>query len=56
MQSDLSRGVNDCLDDIESQEVEASPEVAVCLLLLSFYLAMLNADMKLLKLGLWYLK
>ena len=31
-QSDLSRGVNDHLDGIESQEVEASSEVSVCLL------------------------
>ena len=52
MQSDLSRGGNDRLDGIESQEVEASSEVSVCLSVLSFCLAMLNADMKLEKQGL----
>ena len=35
------------LDGLESQEVGASSEVYVCLLVLSFYLAMCNADMKL---------
>ena len=52
MQSDLSSGCNDCLDGLESQEVDASSEVSVCLLVLSFYLAMWNADMKLEKHGL----
>ena len=47
MQSDLSSGGNDRLDGLESQEVDASSEVSVCLLVLSFYLAMWNADMKL---------
>ena len=55
MQSDLSRGGNDRIDGIESQEVEASSEVSACLSVLSFYLAMWNADMKLEKQGLWYL-
>ena len=49
MQSDLSSGVNDCLDGLESQEV--SSEVSVCLFVLSFYLAMWNSDMKLEKQG-----
>ena len=53
---DLSRGGNDGLDGLESQEVDASSEVSVCLSVLSFYLAMWNADMKLEKQGLWYLK
>ena len=56
MQSDLSRGGggggNDRLDGLESQEVDASSEVSVCLLVLSFNLAMWNADMKLEKQGL----
>ena len=52
MQSDSSRGGNDHLDGLESQEVEASSEVSVCLLVLSFYLAMWNADMKLEEQGL----
>ena len=52
MQSVLSSGCNDCLDGLESQEVDASSEVSVCLLVLSFYLAMWNADMKLEKHGL----
>ena len=47
MKSDLSSGGNGRLDGIESQEVDASSEVSVCLLVLSFYLAMWNADMKL---------
>ena len=47
MQSDLSSGGNDRLDGLESQEVDASSEVSVCLLVLSFYLALWNADMKL---------
>ena len=47
MQSDLSIGGNDRLDSLESQEVEASSKVSVCLSVLSFYLAMWNADMKL---------
>ena len=47
MQSDLSSSGNDPLDGLESQEVDASSEVSVCLLVLSFYLAMWNADMKL---------
>ena len=40
MQSDLSSDVNDRLDGLESQEVDASSEVSLCLLVLSFYLAM----------------
>ena len=52
MQSDLSSSGDDRLDGLESQEVDASFEVSVCLLVLSFYLAMLNADMKLEKQGL----
>ena len=52
MQSDLSSCGNDRPDDLESQEVDASSEVYVCLLVLSFYLAMWNADMKLEKQGL----
>ena len=55
MQSDLSSGGNDCLVGLESQEVGASSEVSVCLPVLSFYLALWNADMKLEKQGLWYL-
>ena len=55
MQSDLSRGGSDRLDGLESQEVEASSEVSVCLSVLSFYLAMWNADMKLEKQDMWYL-
>ena len=55
MQSDLSSGGNDRLDGIESQEVDASSEVSVCLLVLSVYLGVWNADMKLEKQGLWYL-
>ena len=47
MQCDLSRGGNDCLVSLESQEVDASSGVSVCLSVLSFYLAMWNADMKL---------
>ena len=47
MQSDLSSGGNDRLDGLESQEVDTSSEVSVCLLVLSFYLALWNADMKL---------
>ena len=47
MQSDLSSGGNDRLDGLESQEGYASYEVSVCLLVLSFNLAMWNADMKL---------
>ena len=54
MQSDLSSGGNDRLDGLESQEVDASSEVSVCLLVLSFYLAMWNAGMKIEKQGLWY--
>ena len=50
MQSDLSSGGNDRLDGLESQEVYASSEV--CLLVLSFYLALWNTDMKLEKQGL----
>ena len=38
MQSDLSSGGNDRLHGIESQEVDASSEVSVCLLVLSVYL------------------
>ena len=56
MQMDLSRGGNDRVDGLESQEVEPCPEVSVCLSVLSFYLAMWNADMKLEKQCLWYLK
>ena len=52
MQSDLSSGAKDRLDGIESQEVVASAEVSVCLLVLNFYLAMWNADVKLEKQGL----
>ena len=55
MRSDLSSGGNDRLDGLESQEVDASSEVSVCLLVFSFYLAMWNADIKLEKQGLWYL-
>ena len=55
MQSDLSSGGSDRIDGLESQEVEASSEVSVCLSVLSFYLAMWNADMKLEKQGMWYL-
>ena len=52
MQNDLSSGGNDRLDGLESQEVDASSEVSVCLLVLSSYLiAMWNADMKLEKQG-----
>ena len=54
MQSDLSRGGNDCLDGLELQEVKACSEVTVCLSVLSFYLTMWNADMKLEKQDLWY--
>ena len=39
MQKDLSSGGNDGLDGLESQEVDVSSEVSVCLLP-SFYLAM----------------
>ena len=56
MQRNLSRDGNDRLDGLESQEVEPSSEVSVCLSVLSFYLAMWNADMKLEKQCLWYLK
>ena len=52
MQSDLCSGGNDRLDGLESQEADASSEVSICLLVLSFYLAMWNADMKLEKQGL----
>ena len=52
MQSDLSRGGNDRLDGLATQEVEVSSEVSVCLSILSFYLTMWNADMKLEKQGL----
>ena len=52
MQSDLSSGGNDRIDSLESQEVDTSSEVSVCLLVLSFYLAMWNADMKLERQGL----
>ena len=51
MQSDLSSGGNDRLDGLESQEVDTSSEVSVCLFVLSFYLAMWNANMKLEKQG-----
>ena len=47
VKNDLSRGGNDRLGGLEWQEVEASPEVSVCLSVISFYLAMWNADMKL---------
>ena len=40
MQSDLSSGGNDRLDSLELQEVDTSSEVSVCLLVLSFCLAM----------------
>ena len=52
MQSDLSSGGNDRLYSLESQEVDASSEVSVCLLVLSFCLAMWNADTELEKQGL----
>ena len=55
MQNDFSRGGNDNLDGLESQEVDISSEVSVCLIVLSFCLAMWNADMKLEKQGLRYL-
>ena len=48
MQNDLSKGGDDRLDDLESQEVDASSGKY----LYSFYLAMWNADMKLEKQGL----
>ena len=51
MQSDLSSGGYNRLDGLGSQEVDASSEVSVCLLVLSFYPAMWNADMKLEKQG-----
>ena len=54
MQSDLSSDGNVRLDGLESQEVDASYEVSVCLFVLSFYLAMWNGDMTLNKQGLWY--
>ena len=47
MQSVLSSGGNDRLDGLESQEVGVSSEVSECFLVLSFYLALWNADMKL---------
>ena len=52
MQSDLSSGGNDRLEGIESQEVVVSSEVSICLLVLTVYLAMWNADVKLEKQGL----
>ena len=55
MHSDLFSGGYDRLDSLESQEVDTSSEVSLCLLVLSFYLAMWNADMKLEKQGVWYL-
>ena len=36
MQSDLSSDSYDRIDGLESQEVDASSEVSVCLLVLSF--------------------
>ena len=54
MLSDIARGGNDRLDGLESQKVEASSEVSECFSVLSFYLAMWNADMKLKKHGMWY--
>ena len=51
-EGDLSSGGNDRLDGQASQEVDASSEVSVCLLVLSFYVAMWNAEMKLEKQGL----
>ena len=51
IQNDLSRGGNDRLDGLESQEVDVSSEVSVCLSVLSCYLAMWNADMKLEKMS-----
>ena len=51
MHSDLFSGGYDRLDSLESQEVDTSSEVSLCLLVLSFYLAMWNADMKLEKQG-----
>ena len=50
-----SRGGNDRLDDLASQEVEASSEVSVCLSVFCFYLAMWNADKELEKQDLWHL-
>ena len=47
MQSDLSRGGNDRLYSLDSQEVEASSKVSVCLSVRRFYLAIWNTDMKL---------
>ena len=56
MQSDLSRGANDRLDGLESQEVEASSEVFVYLSVLSVnQLCGMHVYMKLEKQGLWYL-
>ena len=54
VQNDLSRGGNDSLaiDGLESPEVDVSSEVFVCFSVLSFYLAIWNADMKLEKQGL----
>ena len=52
MQTDLSRGGYDRLGGLESQEVDVSSEVSVCLSVLSFYLDMWYADMKLEKQGL----
>ena len=40
------------LDGLEWQEMDAFSEVSVCLFVLSFYLAMWNADMKFEKQGL----
>ena len=45
-------GGNGRIDGLKSQEVDASSEVSVCLLVLSFYRTMSNADMKLGKQGL----
>ena len=52
MLNDIARGGNDRLDGLESQKIEASSEVSECFSVLSFYLAMWNADMKLKKT--WY--
>ena len=45
-------GGDDRLDGLASQEADASSEVSVCLLVLSFYLDMWNADVKFEKQGL----
>ena len=44
MQNDLSRGGYDQLDGLESPEVDFFSYVSVCLSVISFYLAMWNAE------------